>query len=249
MTAMSPGRSRWPAPGPAVDPARPRADRAERRFFGSAERGEAHGGMLPCDGCDSQGPRPACHIRPLSRPVADLVRRGPRRAAPGRGPGPPRTPRARPASGTAPAAGPPRRGPATPLRVTAPSLALRTTRCWSANAATCGRWVTTSTWAVRASAASRRPDLDGGPAAHPGVDLVEHQGRHRVGAGEHDLDGEHHARQLASRGTALQRRGPGAPACGQSSISTSSTPWRAERDAGGHRPQALSGDVVGARAG
>ena len=32
-----------------------------------------------------------------------------------------------------------------------------TTRCRSANAATCGRWVTTTTWAVRASRASRRP--------------------------------------------------------------------------------------------
>ena len=38
-----------------------------------------------------------------------------------------------------------------------PSLDFSTTTCRSAYAATCGRWVTTSTWALLASSASRRP--------------------------------------------------------------------------------------------
>ena len=45
----------------------------------------------------------------------------------------------------------------TPLRVTRPSSLFTTLKCRSAKAATCGRWVTTSTWAERASRASRRP--------------------------------------------------------------------------------------------
>ena len=48
-------------------------------------------------------------------------------------------------------------------------------------------------------------DLDGGAAADAGVDLVEDHDRHRVGAGEDDLDGEHHARELAAGGALLQR--------------------------------------------
>ena len=54
-------------------------------------------------------------------------------------------------------------------------------------------------------------DLDRRPAAHPGVDLVEDHGRHRVRAGQRHLEGEHHARQLTARRTLVQRlrRGPG----------------------------------------
>ena len=70
------------------------------------------------------------------------------------------------------------------------------------------------------------PDLDRRLAADAGVDLVEDQGGHRVGAREHDLDGEHHPGQLAAGGALLQRPRPGAPACGRSSSSTSSTPCR-----------------------
>ena len=64
---------------------------------------------------------------------------------------------ARRASGPAPGPGRCPRTTRTPLVVTAPPVSLATTRCRSAKAATCGRWVTTSTWWLRASRASRRP--------------------------------------------------------------------------------------------
>ena len=50
-----------------------------------------------------------------------------------------------------------------------------------------------------------RADLDGGAATDACVDLVEHQGRHRVGSCQHHLDREHHPGQLTSRGALLQR--------------------------------------------
>ena len=67
------------------------------------------------------------------------------------------------------------------------------------------------------------PDLDRRLAADAGVDLVEHQRRHRVGAREHHLDREHHPGQLTA-GRALRSGRAGAPGCGRSSSSTSSTP-------------------------
>ena len=84
---------------------------------------------------------------------------------------------------------------------------LVTRMCWSAKAATCGRWVTTSTWTCRASMASRRADLDGGTAADAGVDLVEDEGGHGVHGGQHHLDGEHHAGELTAGGALAQRPG------------------------------------------
>ena len=42
-------------------------------------------------------------------------------------------------------------------------------------------------------------DLDGGGAADAGVDLVEDEGRHRIGAGDDHLDREHDPRELAAR--------------------------------------------------
>ena len=54
-------------------------------------------------------------------------------------------------------AGRPSSSRVSPELVTEPSLAFSTRTCRSAYAATCGRWVTTSTCAVRASWASRRP--------------------------------------------------------------------------------------------
>ena len=48
-------------------------------------------------------------------------------------------------------------GGALKVVVTAPPVSLATTRCRSAKAATWGRWVTTRTWWLRASRASRRP--------------------------------------------------------------------------------------------
>src|SRR5215472_494315 len=59
------------------------------------------------------------------------------------------------------------------------------------------------------------PDLDRGLPAHAGVHLVEHERRHRVGAGEHDLDGEHYPGQFAPRGSLGQRQGRGAGVRGQ----------------------------------
>ena len=55
------------------------------------------------------------------------------------------------------------------------------------------------TWACRASARQPGPDVEGRPAADPGVDLVEDEGRHRGDlGGRGDLDGEHDARQLTA---------------------------------------------------
>jgi hypothetical protein len=66
-------------------------------------------------------------------------------------------------------------------------------------------------------------DLDRRLPADPGVDLVEHQRGWAADAGEHDLDGEHHARQLTARGALLQRL-RGRTGCGSSRSSTSSAP-------------------------
>ena len=147
-----------------------------------------------------------------------------RQAAPRRAPGPARSPPGRRASGTAPAPGPVVEG-TTPLRDDrCRRSAFSTTRCWSANAATWGRWVTTITWAVRASRASRRPISTAALPPDTRVDLVEHERRHRVGTGEHHLDGQHHP------ATARRRRRPccsgsgGAAGCGGQRSSTSSTP-------------------------
>ena len=47
------------------------------------------------------------------------------------------------------------------------------------------------TWASRASRASRRPISTAALPPTPGVDLVEDERRHRVRAGEDDLDRQH----------------------------------------------------------
>ena len=102
-------------------------------------------------------------------------------AAPPRAPGRSRTPPSRRASGPAPRT---RASSSSRADAGLGDLARRrtstTSRCRSANAATCGRCVTTSTWEVRASAGEPPSDLERGPAADPGVDLVEHERRHRV---------------------------------------------------------------------
>ena len=75
-------------------------------------------------------------------------------------------------------------------------------------------------------------DLDRGLAADPGVDLVEDERRHRAGAGQRDLEGQHHPGQLAAGGALVQRRGLGAGVGGQQELDVV--------DAGGgdrsHRP-------------
>ena len=75
----------------------------------------------------------------------------PPRAARGRGPGRCRSRPGRPASGDSSRSRPSSSSVVSPELVTEPSLDFSTTTCRSAYAATCGRWVTTSTWAVRAS--------------------------------------------------------------------------------------------------
>ena len=96
-----------------------------------------------------------------------------------------------------------------PEVVTEPSLAFSTTTWRSAYAATCGRWVTTSTWAEAARAASRRPTSTAALPPTPAVDLVEDEGRHRAGAREGDLEGKHHPRELTARCALRQRSGLG----------------------------------------
>ena len=51
----------------------------------------------------------------------------------------------------------------------------------------------------RRKAGQPAADLHRRPAADTGVDLVEDHGRHRVRAGQRDLEREHHARQLPAR--------------------------------------------------
>ena len=60
---------------------------------------------------------------------------------------------------------------------------------------------------LQAGAEALQPlaDRRGDGAADAAVDLVEDQGRHRGGAGEHQLQGQHEARQLAARGDARER--------------------------------------------
>ena len=102
--------------------------------------------------------------------------------------------------------------------VTEPSLDFSTTTCRSAYAATCGRWVTTRTWASRASRGQPAADLDRGLAADAGVDLVEDERRHRAGAGQRHLEGQHHPGQLAARGALVQRARLGAGVGGEQEL-------------------------------
>ena len=84
-------------------------------------------------------------------------------------------------------------------------------RKWrSARAATCGAWVTAITWTR--SAQPRQPLADGvgDRAADAGVDLVEDQRRGRAAVGEHHLQRQHEAGELAAGGDLHQRPGPGA---------------------------------------
>ena len=48
-----------------------------------------------------------------------------------------------------------------------------------------------------------------GGAADTGIDLIEYQRRHRAGAGEHHLEGQHEAGELAAGGDPRQRSGGG----------------------------------------
>ena len=89
----------------------------------------------------------------------------------------------------------------------APAISLATRRCAAPRAATCGLWVTSST--CTRSRHPRQPlaHRGGGGAADAGIDLVEHQRRHRRAAGQHHLQRQHQPRQFAARGDPRQRPG------------------------------------------
>ena len=86
-----------------------------------------------------------------------------------------------------------------------PSLDFSTTTWRSAYAATCGRWVTTSTWAVLASSASRRPTSTAARPPTPASTSSNTNVGTGTGAGERHLDGQHHPGQLATRGSLGER--------------------------------------------
>ncbi len=133
-------------------------------------------------------------------------RRGaPTRAARPRGGGRGRTRPPPRASATAHARGPRRRRRSASATVRPPRSVFSTTTWRSANAATCARWVTHSTWCCAPSTPRRRPDGRPRFATDAGVDLVEHERRRRVG--EHEPQREHRPRELAARRGLGQRPG------------------------------------------
>src|SRR5581483_3103064 len=112
----------------------------------------------------------------------------------------------------------------TPERVTDPSLVFSTSNCRSAKAATCGRWVTTTTWAVLASLASRRPIST---AALPPTPASTSSKRY-VGTGSVPAKTTSTAsitRDSSPPDAPLAMGRGGAPGCGASSTSTSSAPY------------------------
>ena len=117
-----------------------------------------------------------------------------------------------------------RRRRATLAAVTCPALSLVTTTCWSAKAATCGRWVTTMTWAVRASRASRRPTSTATLPPMPASTSSKTKVGHAVDAGEHDLDRQHDARQLAAGRALAERAGTRCRRAASAASSTASAP-------------------------
>ena len=82
---------------------------------------------------------------------------------------------------------------------------LPTCRWLSASAATCGRWVTQTTWWNAASARSRCPSAVAWRPPMPGVDLVEDEQRRLVGGGQDHLQRQGEAARLATRGDPAQR--------------------------------------------
>ena len=201
---MSPGRSRGSSRATrrstrAVPWTPGRASTGRRRDG----RGKSSSRPMLSTAIGVAGRRPSGAFRRHRR--QDRARPGrPSRAARGRGPGRCRTPPCRRASGTAPARGPRRSRTVSPEVVTVPSLDFSTTTCRSAYAATCGRWVTTRTWAVRASSASRRPTSTAAAPPTPASTSSKTNVGHRAGAGQRDLEGQHHPGQLAARGALVR---------------------------------------------
>ena len=136
---------------------------------------------------------------------ADQARAGPRRAAPWRA-------RARPRRSTRTASGPARRPARSPssgdhrgerlARRVRPSSRPPGSR---ANAATCGRWVTTSTWWSAPSAASASPTATAAVPPIP-ASTSSNTSVPAVGAGEHEAQRQHRPRQLAARRHPAERQ-------------------------------------------
>ena len=105
---------------------------------------------------------------------------------------------------TAPRPVPRRRASRRWARWCARARSLLTITWASAKAATCGRWVTTSTWWSRAEGGQRPADRQRRLAADAGIDLVEHEGGRR--GGEHQAQGQHGAGQLAAGGHLGERQ-------------------------------------------
>ena len=90
--------------------------------------------------------------------------------------------------------------------------------------------------------------LDRRLAADPGVDLVEDHQRHRVGAGEHHLDGQHHPRQLTAGRAPVQGPRRGAPVRLEQQLDIVD-PVRCHSDAPAVDHQAIVGLALGDRRG
>ncbi len=156
--------------------------------------------------------RPWCHAGPHTPadPGPGVAARGvaPRgrwRAAPRRAPGRSRTPPGRPACARAPAPGPRRRARCRSEVVTSPSLDFAHHDVPVGERRDLGQ--VGDHHHLGGAGQHRQPaaDLDRGLAADPGVDLVEDERRHRVGAGQHHLERQHHPGQLAARGALGER--------------------------------------------
>ena len=116
---------------------------------------------------------------------------------------------------------------ATPEAVTWPSSVLRTTRCWSANAATWARCVTTITWAPPARAARRAPTSRAALPPTP----ASTSSKTNVGTSPLPVTTSRASmtRESSPPEAALATLRAGAPGLAASTISTSSTPWRVNR--------------------
>ena len=197
---MSPGRARRASAGARrstrAGPCRPGSGgwwRDRRRVARRMTR------MLPCDWCDgwdvarrvSGVPRPArpaaasSSSRACASAVADSSRPASIRDSS----------RSRPASSRA----------TTPLRVTAPSLGLAHHQVLVGEGGDLRQVGDDQDLGGPGQRGQPPADLDRRLAADAGVDLVEDQRRHRVGARQHDLDREHDPRQLAAGRALLQR--------------------------------------------
>ena len=163
-----------------------------------------------------------------------------RRAVPRRGPGRRRSPPGRPASGTAPAAGASSSSATTPLVGDRAVVGLPHHQVLVGERGHLRQVGDHDHLGAAGQPGQPAADLDRRPAADPGVDLVEHQRRHRVACRRG------RPRAPASPGTARRRRrpsaagAPGAPGCAAKQQLDLVDPVRA--DAARRRRRAASTD-------